>query len=103
MLFFLDLLLEKRFKSVKVFLNSLIALVNGIDLAVLKLIKVMIELFKTDSFMIRDSLLMAIINSFEAVKTNPAVEIAFLINADKLIGLIMFVAVIDPEIHTQCY
>lgn len=65
----------------------------------LKLIKMMIELLNTDSFMIRYPLLMHPIDSFQAINANPTIEIALLIYSYQMIMLIMSETGLHLRVH----
>lgn len=59
----------------------------------------MVELLHTDSFMIGHSLLMSVIDSPQAIETDPAIKLALLINPNELVRFVVFEAAIDLEIH----
>lgn len=59
----------------------------------------MVELLYTDSFMIGYPLLMSVIDSSQAIETDPTIEFALLINPYELVRFIVFEAAIDLEIH----
>lgn len=61
----------------------------------------MVELLHADSFMIGYALFMSVINSSQAIETDPAIEVALLINPDKLVRFVVFEAAIDLEIHSS--
>jgi len=60
---------------------------------------VVIELLDADGFMIGHAFLVAVVDAFEAVEADAAVEVALIVDSDELEGFVVLVAAVDAQVH----
>ncbi len=63
-------------------------------MVVFQLLEVMVELLHTDGLVVRHTLLVPVVYALQAIQTDAAVEIAFIVDSDELVGPVVFVAAV---------